>query len=143
MAVDVDAPAEQVWRAAVDWPSQSDWMFLTRVEATAGSGHAVGDQLAAFTGVGKLGFLDTMTVTAYDAPRRCVVEHTGRVVRGVAAFEVIPLGADRARFVWTEWLVLPLGLLGQVGFALVRPLVMWPLRRSLRAFAAHAARSRG
>jgi hypothetical protein len=135
VSVDVDAAPEQVWRAVVDWPTQSRWMFLTRVEVTTGDGHAVGDELSAFTGVGRLGFTDTMTITAYDAPHRCVVRHTGRVVRGSAAFEVVPLGPDRARFVWTEWLELPFGLLGQLGFALVRPLLLWPLRRSLRAFA--------
>ena len=139
--VDVDAPAEQVWRAAVDWPAQSRWMFLTRVRATRGDGHRVGDELEAFTGVGALGFVDTMRITAYDAPTRCVVQHTGRVVRGSAAFEVLPLGPDRSRFVWTEWLELPLGLLGQVGYAMVRPLLLLPLRRSLRRFAMAAAKA--
>ena len=135
VAVDVDAPAEQVWQAVVDWPTQSRWMFLTTVAATQGDGHALGDELTAFTGIGRVGFVDTMRITAYDPPRRCVVEHTGRVVRGSAAFEVLPLGPDRSRFVWTEWLVPPLGLLGRLGFELVRPLVLWPLRHSLRRFA--------
>jgi len=140
VSVDVDAPVEVVWRAVVDWPAQADWMVLTRVTATRGDGHAVGDELVAFTGLGRVGFLDTMTITAYDAPRRCVVRHTGRVVRGTAAFEVLPLGADRARFVWTEWLDLPLGLLGRLGFAVLRPLIRWPLRRSLRTFARSVTR---
>ncbi|HVE99267.1 MAG TPA: SRPBCC family protein [Mycobacteriales bacterium] len=141
VSVDVVASPERVWQAAVDWPTQQRWMFLTRVWPTAGTGHAVGDRLSAFTGVGPVGFLDTMEITAYDAPRRCVVRHTGRVVRGSAAFEVVPLGPDRARFVWTEWLDLPLGVLGQAGFALLRPLILWPLRRSLRRFADLAAES--
>lgn len=138
VSVDVDAPAEQVWAAAVDWPKQADWMFLTRVEATRGDGHAVGDYLSAYTGVGPFGFVDTMEITAYDAPRRCLVRHTGRVVRGTAAFEVQPLGPDRSRFVWSEWLVLPYGLLGQLGFVLLRPLIRLLLRRSLATFAEHA-----
>ncbi len=140
VSVDVDASPEQVWRTAVDWPTQARWMFLTHVDVTSGDGHQVGDELSAFTGIGRVGFVDTMTITAYDAPQCCVVRHTGKVVRGTAAFEVVALGPDRARFVWTEWLELPLGLVGQVGFALFRPLFLWPLRRSLRAFAAQAAR---
>ena len=142
VSVDLDLPAETVWRLAVDWPSQRRWMFLTRVDVKSGAGHAPGDTLAAFTGVGPLGFLDTMTITAYDAPRRCVVRHTGRVVRGSAAFEVVPLGPDRSRFIWTEWLELPLGVVGQLGFAVLRPLLLWPLRHSMRRFAALAAAAR-
>ena len=139
LSVDVEASAAQTWAAAVDWPTQGEWMFLTRVEATSGDGHAVGDELAAYTGLGPLRFLDTMVITAYDAPRRCVVRHTGRVVRGTAAFEVIDVGAGRSRFVWSEWLELPLGFIGELGFALLRPLVLLPLRSSLAKFAAHAA----
>ncbi len=139
LSVDIEASAEQTWAAVVDWPSQGDWMFLTRVEATSGDGHAVGDELAAFTGIGRFGFLDTMVITAYDVPRRCVVRHTGKVVRGTAAFEVLDLGAGRSRFVWSEWLDLPFGLLGQLGFALLRPLILRPIRSSLAKFAAQAA----
>lgn len=139
VGVDVDASPERVWRAVVDWPAQADWMFLTRVVATRGDGHAVGDELSAFTGLGPIGFLDTMRITAYDAPRRVVVEHTGKIVRGQAAFEVIPLGPDRARFVWSEWLELPLGFVGELGFALLRPLFLLPLRWSLAKFATQAA----
>ena len=131
VSVDVDATVEEVWAAAVDWDRQHEWMALTRVRG----GHGEGATLTAFTGLRGLGFDDPMTVTTWDPPRRCVVRHDGRVVRGSAAFEVVPLADGRARFVWTEWLVLPLGLLGEAGFALVRPLVLWPLRWSMKRFA--------
>lgn len=135
LAVDVAAPADRVWRVAVDWPSQSRWMVLTDVRVTRGSGHQVGDRLVAFTGLGRLGFSDPMEITAYDAPHRVVVRHLGRVVRGSAAFEVIALDGGRARFVWTEWLELPLGVVGQAGFVVLRAALLWPLRRSLARFA--------
>ena len=139
VAVEVAAPAERVWQAAVDWPTQSRWMFLTDVRVTRGTGHRVGDRLVAFTGVGRVGFADPMEITAYDAPHRVVVRHLGRVVRGSAAFEVIAVDAHRSRFVWTEWLELPFGVVGQAGFAVLRPALLWPLRRSLDRFAAVAA----
>ena len=142
VSVDVDAPPETVWAAAVDWDRQSEWVALT----TVSGGHGPGATVTAVTGVGPLAFADPMTITTWDPPWRCVVRHEGRVVRGAAAFEVQPLPDGRSRFVWTEWLVLPFGLVGELGFALVRPLVMVWLRRSLRLFSTRgtwAAASRG
>lgn len=136
LSVDVDAPPEQVWAAAVDWDRQGEWMALTDVRG----GHGLGATLTAFTGWRGLGFTDPMTITAWDPPWRCVVRHDGNVVRGSAAFEVRPLPGGRARFVWTEWLVL--GAFAELAFALVRPLVLAPLRWSLRRFARFAS-SRG
>jgi uncharacterized protein YndB with AHSA1/START domain len=131
LSVDVDAPPEAVWAAVVDWERQREWMLLTRVSG----GHGPGAPVEAFTGIGPVGFLDTMTITDWRPPLRCEVRHTGRVVRGSAAFEVEPLPGGRARFVWSEWLILPLGAVGQLGFAVLRPIVVAGIRYSLRRFA--------
>ena len=137
LAVDVDAPPEAVWDAAVDWDRQHEWMVGTTVRG----GHGLGARLTAFTGWQGIGFTDPMTITAWDPPRRCVVRHDGRVVRGTAAFEVVALDGGRARFVWTEWLVLPFGVLGELGWLLVKPFVLRPLRRSMDQFSAFATGS--
>jgi uncharacterized protein YndB with AHSA1/START domain len=129
--VDVDAPPKDVWDAMVDWDRQGEWMVLTSVTG----GHGAGATIEAFTGKSPLGFLDTMTITDWQPPRRCEVLHTGRVVRGSAAFETEELPGGRTRFVWTEWLVLPLGLIGELAFALVRPVFVAGIRVSLRRFA--------
>jgi hypothetical protein len=91
------------------------------------------DRIEAFTGWRGVGFTDPMTITTWEPPHPCVVRHDGRVVRGWAAFEVQPAPGG-ARMVWTEWLVLPLGTFGELGFAVVKPFFTWVLRRSLRAF---------
>ena len=135
VSVDVGASVEEVWAAVTDWPAQREWMVLTDVR-DLGDG-----RLEAFTGWRGVGFTDPMTVTVWEPPHRCVVAHHGRVVRGSAAFEVVPI-ENGARFVWTEWLTLPFGRLGEIGFAVVRPLVLAPLRLSLRRFAAWVS-SRG
>ena len=62
-----------------------------------------------------------MEVVEWDPPRRCVVRHLGRVVRGDGVFEVVELGPARSRFLWSELLDLPLGALGRLGWPLVRP----------------------
>jgi uncharacterized protein YndB with AHSA1/START domain len=134
LSVDVDAPPQAVWDALVDWDRQGEWMFMTE----AHGGHGRGEQLTAYTGRRPLGFLDTMTITDWQPLRRAEVLHTGKVVRGSAAFEIEELPGGRTRFIWTEWLVLPLGLVGEIGFRVARPVVVAAIAHSLRKFAAWA-----
>lgn len=131
LTVDVDAPVDATWKAAVDWERQGEWVLGTTVRGTA---QAVGEPLEAFTGVGRLGFLDTMVITVWDPPHRCEVLHTGRVVRGTGLFEVQERDGG-SRFVWEETLELPLGVLGRLGWPLVRPLFAAGVRSSLKKFA--------
>lgn len=135
LRVDVDASVEQTWAGAVDWTGQQAWMLGTRVRPTANDGRGVGGGVEAFTGLGRLGFLDTMVITEWDPPYRCHVRHTGRVVRGTGAFEVEPRGAGAAVFVWREDLDLPFGALGRLGWIAARPLCAAGVRLSLRRFA--------
>ena len=135
LTVDVDAPVEATWRGATDWDGQGEWMLGTRVRGTDQDGQGVGGGIEAFTGVGPLGFLDTMRIEVWDPPRRCHVVHTGRVVRGTGTFDVEPRGDGGSRFVWREDLELPLGVLGRLGWPLVRPVFAFGVRLSLRRFA--------
>ncbi len=138
--VDVDAPVEQTWLACVDWDAQGDWMLGTAVRATYQDGVGVGGRIEAYSGRRPFGFLDTMVITRWDPPYRCDVVHTGRVVRGTGTFEVQPRGEAGSRFVWREDLDLPLGLLGRVGWVVVRPFFAYGVRLSLQRFARYAAR---
>ena len=144
--VDVDAPPERVWAALTDWTRQGEWMLLTDVEVTGGDPHAVGGRLAARTGLPvrgrRLGVLDTMVVTAWDSPRRAVVQHTGRIIRGPGTFEVTPQGAG-SLVTWTEQLWLPFGLLGQLAWPLVKPAAVAGIRLSLKRFADFARHHTG
>lgn len=120
--VDIEAPAATVWHVVTDWERQGEWILGTRVTVTSsGDPRRLGARFAAFTGVGPLGFNDPMEVTEWDPPRRCVVTHHGRVVRGDGVFEVDELGPQRSRFRWSERLELPLGAVGAAGWPLVRP----------------------
>ena len=134
--VDVDAPAEAVWECVTDWPGQGEWMLGTRVAVDGGGeGRHLGARLRAVTGVGPLGFTDTMEIVEWEPPRRCVVLHTGKVVRGDGVFEVVPLGPRRARFLWSERLDLPLGAVGALGWRVVAPAFRLGIARSLAAMA--------
>ena len=135
LTVDVDAPVEQTWAGATDWAGQGEWMLGTTVRPTRQGGEGVGGALEAFTGVGRFGFLDRMEIVVWEPPHRCHVRHVGRLVRGTGAFEVEPRGEGRSRFVWREDLDLPLGVVGRLGWPLVRPVFAFGVQHSLRAFA--------
>jgi hypothetical protein len=128
----IDAAPQDVWDTVTDWPTQSAWMLGTRVTAGRGEGIGVGGEFEAFTGIGKLGFADPMVVTEWQPPRRCVVAHTGAVVRGVGIIEVHGLPDDRSRLIWIEELTLPGGVLGRLAWPVARPVVGWGVRHSLR-----------
>jgi carbon monoxide dehydrogenase subunit G len=128
VAVDIAVPAGTAWAAVADWGSQGTWMVATKVRGTAS---AVGEKLEGWTGIGPVGFLDTMTVTEWDPPRSCTVRHTGHVVRGTGGFEVAPLGPGRCRVTWWERVDLPLGVLGRIGWLAIGPVTRLFLRVSL------------
>lgn len=136
LTVDVDAPPEQTWLATTDWARQGEWMLGTSVEVTGGDGRSLGSTLSARTGYGPFAFVDTMRIIEWNpAAMRCVVLHTGRLVRGEGEFAVESrAGGSLVR--WTERLELPFGPVGRLGWPLVRPVfaggVRWSLGRLAR-----------
>lgn len=131
----VAAPPEAVFAALTQWAEQGRWMLGTRVSVTGGDGVSVGSELSAWTGLGRVGFWDTMVITRWEPPARVDVLHTGAVVRGTGSMEVLALPGRRSRFLWSEDLVIPLGALGAIGWPVVRPVFRAGVHKSLRAFA--------
>jgi hypothetical protein len=120
--VSVAAPARRLWDYVTDWPRQGEWIPFTRVEEVAHA-HRVGGRIRAWTGLGRVGFWDPMTITAWedhldepDGWARCEVLHTGRVVRGEAEFAVRADGPAHSLFTWWEHLVLPAGSAGALAW---------------------------
>ena len=142
----IDAPASVVWDYVTDWPRQGEWIPFTRVEEVPDpAGHpagarGMGGRIRAWTGLGRVGFWDPMTVTAWevaaDGRARCEVLHTGTVVRGEGEFAVLPAGPGRCTFVWSERLEVPGGAVG----ALVWRSVGWALRLGVAAALRRLAR---
>jgi len=137
LATEVSAPPERTWLAVTDWARQGEWMLGTQVAVTSGDGRSVGSTLSARTGYGPFGFVDTMVITEWDpARRRCVVTHTGHLVRGEGEFAVTPKAGGGSVVHWAERLELPLGPLGRAGWSALRPMftagVRWSLGRLAR-----------
>ncbi|MBV9314863.1 MAG: SRPBCC family protein [Pseudonocardia sp.] len=140
LTVELPGSPEHAWLAVTDWPRQGEWILGTTVAITAGDGCSVGSTLAARTGWGPIGFLDTMEITEWDpARRRCVVRHTGQLVRGGGVFAVTPRPGGGSVLHWTELLELPFGALGRLGWPVVRPVFAAGIRLSLRRFVAFCA----
>lgn len=129
VAVPTQLPAERLFQVLTDWPRHPEWMFMTTARVVAGDGHGVGSELAAFTGLGRLGFVDTMVITRWEPPTAVAVRHTGLLVRGTGVFRIAG-----GRLIWAEELSLPLG-------SLVRPVarafMRWSLLRLVRLAASH------
>jgi len=135
LRVDIQAPAQAVWDAMTAWTKQGEWMMATKVESLDGDGHHVDARIKAFTGFGRIGILDTMTVTAWNPPTYCAVLHTGNIVRGTGEFKVETINEHAATFIWAEDLEIPLGIIGKFGFLLIKPAFLFGIKRSLAKFA--------
>jgi uncharacterized protein YndB with AHSA1/START domain len=126
-SADVPAPAARVWELLVDWPRHAEWVPFTRAEG----GAAEGEGVEAWTGVGPVGFLDTMVITEWRPPTRVSVRHTGRLVRGEGRFDLIDVPGGGCRVTWSELVDLPLGPLGRAGWIVAGPLTRLMLRTAL------------
>jgi hypothetical protein len=76
---------------------------------------------------------DRLEVTAWEPPRRMVIEHTG-LVRGWGEWLLEPVG-ERTRFTWTEELRMPPPILGELALVAYLPVQRAMLKRSMRNLA--------
>ena len=129
MTLVIKAPIEKVWQALGQWENQGDWMLLTKVEVTSKIREGVGTSIAAFTGIGKLGLMDHMTVTSWQPPNICDVVHTGRIIKGTGRFELTQIDAFTTQFDWSEEIEAPRAI-----FLLIAPGLYAGVRISLMAF---------
>jgi hypothetical protein len=140
-SVDIHAPAAETWAVVTDWERQGEWMPMTSVVLSSGSGSGVGARLTARSGVGPAAFNDPMVVDVWEPPTCCEVVHQGRVVTGRGVFRVETLGHDRSRFTWQEILDSrgPRRLLDRVAGPPTKLLLELAVRRLARLVAAESA----
>lgn len=132
MSLVIDVPIEKVWEALADWESQGEWMLQTTVEVTSEIREGVGTSIAAFTGIGKLGIMDHMTVTSWNPPYVCDVVHTGKIIKGTGRFELTSLSPQSTRFDWSEEVLAPRAV-----FLLIAPGLYVGVRISLSTLRRH------
>ena len=128
ISLTVPAPVDSVWKKIADWQSQGEWMLQTKVWVTSQESEGVGTSIAAFTGIGKLGIMDHMTVTSWEPPTVCDVLHTGKIIKGTGRFQLSALTPQSTRFDWSEDILAPRAL-----FLLIAPGLYIGVRISLSA----------
>ena len=138
ISLSIPAPHIEVWKAIADWPSQGQWMLQTKVWVTSERTSGVGTSISAFTGplhkfyprIKSPGLLDLMTVTRWEEPARCDVDHHGKILKGSGSFILTEEGSHSTRFDWSETIVAPRAL-----FLLIAPFLYVGVRISLTRFA--------
>jgi hypothetical protein len=113
-SININKPQKELFGIVMDWDAQKNWIPFTTVKPFKTQANKVGDQISAFTGIGRIGFLDTMTISKWQYPEICEVKHTGKFIKGKGIFAVSSVDSNSAKFEWTEITTLPLGRLGIV-----------------------------
>lgn len=131
VSIEVAASRGTVFAAVTDWENQSNWVLLTKVRGVGTDSHKAGGQIEAFTGFGKIGFLDTMTITNWEDNKLCEVTHTGKVVKGKGIF-VVTKHQDGSVFTWTEETEVPFGVFGRMGWFIAKPIIKVSMYASLK-----------
>jgi uncharacterized protein YndB with AHSA1/START domain len=143
------APPATVWDVVTDFAAYGDWMPLTRMRLDTGEPR-LGWGFAGFSGLGPVGFSDSMLVSAWAPPGddgrgTFRIVKTGRLLGGWAEVRVEPQGTG-TRLDWQEGVVVrPLPFKRLFGPLLTRA-SEWLYGRAVDAMIARAeqrARSAG
>lgn len=133
VAIEIDAPPEQVWRVVEPIEDHVRWMrdaVAIHFEGEQTSG--VGTRFVCETKVGPIRLDDHMEITEWQPGEAMGVHHAG-VVTGTGRFTLTPIDLGRrTRFSWSEELHFPWWLGGRLGEAVGGSLVMKAIwRRNL------------
>jgi uncharacterized membrane protein len=137
--VHIDAPIERVWKLLEDWEGSAGWMVdATTVKVLGAQRSGVGTRIEAVTRIAGVRLTDEMEVVQWEDRRLITVRHHRRPIRGLAWFELRPGRDGGTWFEWAEELDPPLGPLGELGSAILRPAIERVLRKSARKLKALA-----
>lgn len=128
----VEAPPERVWEVLVDWEGQARWMAdVSHVEVLSERREGTGVRVRCRTNILGTPLNDDLEVTEWSPDQVLGVRHLGRLIRGIAAFELQPT-AYGTRVLWWEEAEAPLGAVGDA-FAgiIIVPWVARMFRRNL------------
>ena len=142
---ETSASALAVWDVLTDFAAYGRWMPLTTMRVDRGAPR-VGWGFAGFSGLGRLGFSDSMLVTAWappdDGPGRLMVVKTGRVLGGWAEITVAGLDSGGVRVDWTVDVVVKPLPLRRVVSPLADRAGLWLYGRAVDAMLAEALKRR-
>lgn len=125
----IEAPPLRVWDVLVDWERQAEWMDdASGVEVLSPQREGIGVLLRCRTNILGLTVNDDLVVNEWSPGALLGVRHLGRIIRGIAAFELEP--TPHGTYVtWWEEADVPLGAVGE---AIAPPVVVPWVRRVFR-----------
>lgn len=129
----VNAPADRVFAAFVNWERQSDWIPFTKVRVVEGDG-GEGSLVEAITAIGPAALRDELRVVKVNPPFEVRVVHCGKVLRGPGSMRCTAMGGDRTQVVMHEWFHLPAGAVGRLAWPVVWPGSKLSLKGALKRF---------
>ena len=104
----VPTPLGAVWDTLTDFGAYGRWIPLTSMRTDPGPAR-LGWAFGGFTGLGPVGFLDSMLVVKWEPPldgeARFAVRKTGRVLRGWADVRLETTASGGTDVVWREEIV--------------------------------------
>jgi len=110
-------------------------MLGTKVKGTKNNGQGLGGEITAWTGFWKIGFNDPMVITQWVEPKIVDVTHLGKIVKGTGSMIVEKIDENKSRFIWSESIDLPLGIIGKLGWFFIKPFFASGIKYSLNKFA--------
>lgn len=127
----IDAPPPRVWDVLRDWEGSAQWMVdATTVEVLTDHREGRGTRVRSVTRIAGVPLTDEMVVTEWIPERLLQVRHEKFPIIGPAWFALSPAGRG-TRFEWGENLRPPLGVLGEIGGAVLRTPIERVLAKSL------------
>ena len=133
LEVQINAPADRVWKHLADLESHSEWMSDAQAivfETDQQTG--IGTRMRVPTRVGPLHTTDIMTVIGWEDGRIIEVRHEG-AVEGTGTFEIIPRGSG-SFLLWGEQLHFPWWLGGRLGHKIAQPILRRIWSKNLSRF---------
>ena len=113
----VPTPLGPVWDTLTDYGSYGRWIPLTRMRVDPGPVR-LGWGFGGFTGLGPVGFLDSMLLVRWEPPTdggaRFAVRKTGRLLAGWADVRLASTGTGGTDVVWREEIVPRPEMLGRL-----------------------------
>ncbi len=136
VAIDIDAPPDEVWRVVEPIEDHPDWMHdAVSVRFATDQTRGVGTRTLVDTKVGPLRLTDHMTITEWEPGAAMGVDHTG-VVTGTGRFALRANGRGGTTFSWDEELRFPWWLGGPVGALVGGRVLVTVWRRNLKGLKA-------
>jgi hypothetical protein len=132
MAQTLPCTPKIAWELITDWEHQDDWMLeASDFVITSSLREGVGVEGEATVKIGGITTRDKVRVVTWEPERRLAIEHDGWV-SGSGEMSLTALGSDRTHLYWREELHPPLGILGAIGVATFKPLMLRIFKRDLR-----------